>query len=128
MSKSCVYLILVLTASVLGNCRGPIGHVVLGTFIGGQGPSVLSLGAGLRHHLIFFNVCGPVDSIAKRLSTAHNDREGPKQLIGAENLVPVVNKPYVVDAFEVLALLVQVLNGGFVGGDQVDVELHEECH
>ena len=78
--------------------------------------------------LVLCSVGRPINSVAKRLSTAAEDREGPEPLIASENLLPILLVTNVVERLVRLSLHLQVFNGRLVGKGKFDVEFEEHGH
>ena len=72
------------------------------------------------------DVRGPVDAVTQRLAAAAEDRERPKPLVGAEDLIDIIDRAHVIGAPVWLALLIEVLNRRLVGRREEYVELEEE--
>ena len=78
--------------------------------------------------LVLCSVGRPINSVAKRLSTAAEDREGPEPLVASENLLPILLVTNVVERLVRLSLHLQVFNGRLVGKGKFDVEFEEHGH
>lgn len=68
-----------------------------------------------RHHFLLTLDCGPVYAITFGLATSAEDREGIQPRVDSKDLFPILTLAYVVNTLKRLALLVQILDGGFVG-------------
>ena len=69
----------------------------------------------------------PVNAISIRLPGLEHDGEGPHHPVGAKYLSEIVSRASIVRS-EIDFSLLQVINGGLIGEDQVEMEFQEERH
>ena len=70
----------------------------------------------------------PINSISNGFPTAEKYWEWPQPLVGAENLLEIIDLTHVIGTAIRFTFLVQVFNGGFVCCRQENVEPQEHCH
>ena len=112
-------------------CRSLGAEVAVLTAVGRNtaGLVVATIGCCRRLLLVIvLAVSGPVDTIAKGLTTAAKNWEGPQELVATKDLLPILLARNVIQTLVCISFHLKILNRGLVREGQFDVELEEHGH